>query len=990
MVVERRKKGFAIILVAALAGFVFLLGASLVAVTRLQSASANYDQRVRLAREHARAALEMAIGDLQQFASNDRQVTYNSDVYRSNVGANFNEAEPEGLREPFWMGASDDSNERWLVTKALDGTSFSPVGEANYETVNLLGNGSVGSDFLEVDVPMESIQVSGVHGYAENEQKTIGHYAYWVGDLGVKASYALYDQSGEMTEGSYGMDTTLIDGTDLNDRQLRLTQLRLGKPYIDFVDTNRGEGEETLADSNPLRIDRVTNDFQFRERYGTSANDERYLLGLTENELEGNFQDFTPLSKGLLVNASSVSNEYRRSVDYVTDLEGEVWDDNLREYQEYYDAEYSSVLDYDKGTHVFQITSVDDAPSIAPVMTQFNLNASLYIVVTDEDASPKLGDLYISYNASCSLWNPFSTYLEAETLSMNVSGLPHLTVWFDSTGNASIWDGDLDELLSPEFQFGEEVNDGGANTWRPGQIAVFSGPELDEEESAEGVTELEFGIEHVSGSDKRVFQKLNSEAIELPDGEFSLVYSFINDDVPDPADLSIEVLGSNDGEAELLAVYQLDGASGRFIALEKENPSPLDQGIPTFGFSWKIGETEYPFGTGYWPFEPSIPVDALSPFDPSADHSSNVSPSYESATLSIFGYNPSDVSESEEAISIEPEFDFPVFELPKQEITSIVQLRNVWGAQFEQLRLGEPHETSSPNGLFDEFFVSSIASDWADGETIANAQYVPLAGTLNEDLVDEDSAEHFEVHGAFNVHSTSIDAWETLLKACSTEQLGSRALQYESLEDDGEDANTEWDEPHFLFFNLPQNAADVFIGDFDSATIDTNLEKYRMSNRASVFALNELEVRLLATYIVSNIRKRISGISFYGSNSGPFLSLQDFIDSGVVSNAISDFENDSLGGKQLTPDWADIDGTENAKFTQATVLNAIAPFLVVRSDTFLVRVYGDAVDPSDSTKIWARAYCEAIVQRVRGVASEGSDYRKMELIAFRWLSPLEI
>ena len=49
--------------------------------------------------------------------------------------------------------------------------------------------------------------------------------------------------------------------------------------------------------------------------------------------------------------------------------------------------------------------------------------------------------------------------------------------------------------------------------------------------------------------------------------------------------------------------------------------------------------------------------------------------------------------------------------------------------------------------------------------------------------------------------------------------------------------------------------------------------------------------------------------------------------------------------------------------TQGDILQSIGAVLSARSDTFTVRVYGDVLDPLDSTKVISRAWCEATVQR---------------------------
>jgi hypothetical protein len=73
-------------------------------------------------------------------------------------------------------------------------------------------------------------------------------------------------------------------------------------------------------------------------------------------------------------------------------------------------------------------------------------------------------------------------------------------------------------------------------------------------------------------------------------------------------------------------------------------------------------------------------------------------------------------------------------------------------------------------------------------------------------------------------------------------------------------------------------------------------------------------------------------------------------------------------------------------FTQ--IMAALGPMLTVRSDTFRIRAYGEALNPSDPAKIEASAYCEAIVQRTpEPLPGFG---RRFVVTYFRWLGPDDI
>ena len=94
--------------------------------------------------------------------------------------------------------------------------------------------------------------------------------------------------------------------------------------------------------------------------------------------------------------------------------------------------------------------------------------------------------------------------------------------------------------------------------------------------------------------------------------------------------------------------------------------------------------------------------------------------------------------------------------------------------------------------------------------------------------------------------------------------------------------------------------------------------------------------------------------------------------------------------------------------TQADILQAIGPSLAARSDTFVIRCYGDLVSPLDSSAPpKARAWCEAVVQRVVDYIDTSVDPttqftnlpasstartfgRKFKIVSFRWLTDKDI
>ncbi|MDP7107572.1 MAG: hypothetical protein QGH41_10865, partial [Roseibacillus sp.] len=89
--------------------------------------------------------------------------------------------------------------------------------------------------------------------------------------------------------------------------------------------------------------------------------------------------------------------------------------------------------------------------------------------------------------------------------------------------------------------------------------------------------------------------------------------------------------------------------------------------------------------------------------------------------------------------------------------------------------------------------------------------------------------------------------------------------------------------------------------------------------------------------------------------------------------------------------------------TQGDIVQSIGSALRPRSDSFLVRAYGESVNAQG--KVQARAWCEAIVQRtpepinsdssgLNPVAKRGPDEiefgRRFKLVSFRWLNAEEV
>ena len=341
--------------------------------------------------------------------------------------------------------------------------------------------------------------------------------------------------------------------------------------------------------------------------------------------------------------------------------------------------------------------------------------------------------------------------------------------------------------------------------------------------------------------------------------------------------------------------------------------------------------------------------------------------------------------------------------------------RASWAGQAKLIFQGLPEEANLVcdlsyelnHSLWDDFFLST-GNRQSFPRWLADPERYPLPnGRMRHSpwtpapapdrLADfHRAAYHLLVDGAFNVNSTSVEAWKAVLG--STRHLGF-----------GPKGAAVF--PRFL---APPG------GPFDgSANPDDEMiwSGYRV--------LDEAQVDRLAREIVRQVKER-----------GPFLSLADFvnrrlatdetgrmgplqaaIEAAGLNQAIADIY--PLDNSRPLPDFNHPDNIKDATrldqtlkpattawgapahLTQGDILQSLGPVLAARSDTFTIRAYGDTLDPNG--KIISRAWCEAVVQRTpepvepdaTGLNSArtgepGDLGRRFVIVSFRWLDADEV
>ncbi len=281
-----------------------------------------------------------------------------------------------------------------------------------------------------------------------------------------------------------------------------------------------------------------------------------------------------------------------------------------------------------------------------------------------------------------------------------------------------------------------------------------------------------------------------------------------------------------------------------------------------------------------------------------------------------------------------------------------------------------------------------------------------VSGTKPTATAHKKVAGALMVDGGFNVNSVSVPAWKNLIAAGHRKHM---AILDGSGGKPRVDGEGDYVVSHFTMPNA---------GSADDASGGNGSNQRWTGYRE----LKEDQIEALAQAIVRQVKSR-----------GPFRSLAEFVNRrlgpesddrtlrGALQAALDDpkvnINEDYRTPEISSGDLAEASYTNRraamgsryecapACVTQADLLGPIAPVLNARSDTFVVRGYGEATNASG--EVTARAWCEAVVQRVPDYLDAKADLpeviatslsspvnrsfgRRFNLVSFRWLPAEEI
>lgn len=301
------------------------------------------------------------------------------------------------------------------------------------------------------------------------------------------------------------------------------------------------------------------------------------------------------------------------------------------------------------------------------------------------------------------------------------------------------------------------------------------------------------------------------------------------------------------------------------------------------------------------------------------------------------------------------------------------------------------HSWLANNAMWDRFYLSTLC-DEEDVELLLSGRNSKLntrltrasgvtanhAKTTKSIFEDQDwglPASLQAIRGAFNVNSTSVNAWKAILSSLREEPI--------------------------LVLNPEQNQRSLFKTDetaFPRIIPSIGGRNDGQDTYPSAWkgfrTLNDDEVASLASAIVDEVRLR-----------GPFHSMSEFINrrlttsldgtnrSGVLQAAtdrsgvneamksnsprsINTFQAEAYGYEFPAAATGDVREGAIGYLSQGDILSAIGSFITVRSDTFMIRAYGESRNKFG--KIESTAMIEAVVQRQPAFVDAGDEPDKVQ------------
>ncbi len=970
--------GFALLITLTLLAFLVILLIGLATYTRIEGAIAGNSQRQAQARQNALLALNVALNQLQKHAGPDQRVTATAESFGGIDGTRHYtgvwSAETTGPAAQTWLVSGNENDPLAITPDTLPSASRELLG---------VKTSGVARDVV---APAVELRAPGVPG--QTAPVTVGRYAWWVGDQGVKAPVAVADRTNEMAYPPY-------DSAELR-RRIR-QQMGVGAGSALF---------EPRAAANTALVKNISTPSQLayaRKADGTEVG---------EIEVRQNYSAWSPNNFAVLANTKL--GGLRQDLSLNPSVLGDA---------------FAAWANYPSGMEDFKAPPADRAPAISPeygpdsaAPDPLRRRYRIRPPVTADSAgvTPVLSYFYLLFGVqkqtesapytlsvrwAAALWNPYTSALVPEDLRLEISGLPteiHFinaaTQVIDATASLRQLYGEPLRVMLPWTTTALPVPD--QQSWLPGRTYNWVFLE-DAPLVVGGDNPGRFNSRDLRGfADGLAVSVPGTSAIN---GSTSLVLR-----VPNPTTLTLRLVRPSDGAT--LATY----TTPEFDSVPTTAPFPASNSRSQLGFLVRLQESFDSLATpDEWlttpdrdPRNPTLPSQSFV----SVPHGPDPAAYANFVTISA----PERFLDRDITRGTSYNEDVPLFELPRAPHLSLGELQHFYLKSARPFSIGNAWGATAlvnnfpANSLFDRFYFSGITGTApevngaaqlpqpllvtlprkADGTTVAAAD-LSTAGV---------SAKFVLQSGAFDVNSAYSVAWRAVLESTRF----TTPFAYLNADADtgtGSDENPELRVPATAhLFRFAQSAHEVFKADDNYAQSTSNSTLAGPVTNTPLFrrgmrALDATQVTAVAEAIVGAVR-------VHHGASGPFRSLEEFLNPSPALN------NQSVLAKAIEDAAlnAAVPEFSSQFLTQGDIMTALAPVLFPRSDTFVIRSYGEAVNPTTGATE-GRAWCEATVQRVpdyfdpsQPAETSPADLnpanqsygRRFKVVSFRWLTRSDI
>lgn len=968
--------------------FVVLLIVSMGTLGRIETSRSYTQRQTALARQQALYALGLALGQLQDSAGPDRRVTANASILGGEVA------------QPHWAGVWDFTGSTpqvtWLVTTDPGGAGLPSPSATGGETVRMVGARTIPAErdaatgtVNWVEVP--ALALSGID--AAGDAVRTGRIAWWTGDEGVKASIQ-------------ALDTVDRLGLDLAAAQALRQRANPGVRWREWFGPAQAEDWLDLVSLA-----------QARQRLGgVSAAEERQL-----EALRNRYHDVTLNARGLLTNPLDGGLKINLGptvAPVVSSRFDDVFGDGtvLGVWRDYPQPDAAGrvqtraldLADYDA------LRPGDPYVRVEPVLAECAIFLSVFHHQSERGPA-------LRFYFDVEFWNPYTRPLalvrrgEPNPFSINVTGLPSLTIENETTGQVA---GPF--LVDQTRRYVGGIYNG---SWM--QFGRPTGRESAEEDVSLQPGEVYRLQDPDPFGQARGLIKYSGQVLAAVEGNH---VHLSGEPPPQSAGAEFILVDGNDcGGPE---VFRLGPVP--YDAFQYHFSPPLDGTFPPYiinssdvnvadmyimAFHYRIGSERSWDATGDWLQEFDLRTPRIGFSDTWIDGAGRSRRIDEfvavaSRNPTLVSTNLSDLFPGNQALSDDVprgsrwgEYgDVRLYDLPVGEPVTIADFRLLPFKDLPPSSLGSAYPSAETLNLaFDRYFLSTVEPGFAPGwsgrlgadvlpNTRLQLERVDEAAPPVGALAEADAAESFTLRGAFNWNSTSVVAWQLALRqAFTADEGGWRARDALGVE-------IEQGELPATVFRHPVGAGARGLPLTDEAFKATGVRSetrrgaaFRQGVRllpepSDPFAIEVTNtaddpLRALAEAIVDALQAR----------GRPFPSLSALLNDGLLQRAI-----EASGINDGFPPYA------NGHIRQSDLVGLLSLAPAVRSDTFVIRAMGEVTNPATGESE-GQAWLEATVQRTiefvdktrapnavpEPVDAGPAEARTFKVVAFRWLDPLD-